>query len=406
MNAYKPLTGTRIIDLTRALAGPFCTALLADLGAEVIKVEPIGTGDATRLWPPYEDTNSLYFESTNRNKRSVCLDLRSDKGKEVLVTLIGEADVLVENFRPGVLAKMGLDSEKLKQAYPNLVIQSISGFGNTGPLKNYGGLDQIAQAMSGIMSVTGPDAEHTYRVGLPIVDILTGTFAAVSIAAALAGRSEHQKGVHMATSLLESAVAISVFQGQQALSLGHEPKPQGNDHPVIVPYGQYQTEDDKIIIAIAKNQHWLDLCEILGRPDLPKKPEYFDPTSRAKNREKLRVEMEAALIQHPASHWVDQIRNAGIPCGPVYGYRKVFSDPQVQALEMVQSLHRSDGTKIPLVRGPFNIDGQPTRVSSAPPALGEGTEEILAQFGFTKSAVEDLISNGIAQTQEQGKSSD
>ncbi|WP_193072619.1 CaiB/BaiF CoA transferase family protein [Brevibacterium sp. FME37] len=403
MSDSLPLQGIRVMDLTRALSGPFCTTLLGDLGAEIIKIESVKSGDSARIWPPYEGDHSLYFEAVNRGKKSIAIDFYSDEGREILKDIANNSDVIVENFRPGVLAKTGLDPVDLRKGNPDLVVQSISGFGQTGPLSQYAGLDQVIQAMSGIMSVTGSDSDNTFRVGLPIVDIVTGIFSALGVTAALAGRAQVGTGLNVATSLLESAVAISVFQGQSTLSNHTVPEPHGNDHPVIVPYGAFATKDVPIVIAVGSDKHWIKFCNLIGLPDLPEDPRYVGSGDRFTNRDVLKTDLEAALVQKPAAEWMHEIREAGIPAGPIYTYDQVFEDEQVNALEMVQTVRRENGSTLPLVRGPLSVNGRPTPVQSAPPTLGNSTEEVLEGIGYTADRIRNLASNGVIRLLDEAE---
>lgn len=398
MSAPAPLGGITVLDLSRALSGPYCSTLLADLGAQVIKVESAKGGDVTRLWPPFEDEHSLYFESTNRNKSSIALDLYSAEGQAVLRRLVEQADVLLENFRPGVLAKLGLDVEELQREHPELIIASITGFGTTGPLREAAGLDQVAQGMAGLMSVTGPDAEHPYRFGVPIIDMVSGIFTALGIAASLAGRARTGHAAAVATSLLESALALSAFQGQGYLSTGKVPTPQGNDHATLTPYGAFRTADIPLIIAVGNERQWTQFCDLLGDPELAADPRYVTGRLRTEHRGELKQRLEELLATRPAAEWMEIIRGAGIPCGPIYTYDQVFADEQVRALAMVQHLTRADGSVLPLLRGPLSLDGTPTPVLKAPPQLGEDTTEILAAAGLSPDQIDDLIDRGVAHT--------
>ncbi|MEV0699847.1 CoA transferase [Saccharopolyspora sp. NPDC050389] len=391
---HAPLTGIRVIDLTRVLAGPMCTALLADLGAEVIKVEPVPHGDGSRAFGPFDGDRSQYFAAVNRNKRSLALDLRSPEGQDVLARLVADADVLVENFRPGVLAKLGLDPARLRAEHPRLVIASISGYGPTGPERETPGLDQIAQGMSGLMSVTGAGAETPMRVGVPIIDTITGIMAAFSVAAAVAGRERTGTGTHVQTSLLESALAALTFHAQGYLSTGEVPQPQGNDHPVISPYGMFDTADSPINIAAGSPRQWEALCAALGDPALAERPEYADGAGRVEHRAALRADLERLLRAEGSAHWVAALREAGIPCGPVHRVDQVFADPQVQALGMVQQVMSAAGASMPLLRAPIWIDDQPAAVHSPPPEFGEHSAAVLAQL-FNEDEIEDLDRRGI-----------
>ncbi|QCU78990.1 CoA transferase [Citricoccus sp. SGAir0253] len=391
-----PLDGVRVVDLSRALAGPYATALLGDLGATVVKVESVTGGDSSRAWPPFEGEHSLYFDCTNRNKESIAIDFYSDRGRTLLWDLAVSADVLVENFRPGVLATMGLDPEELRRENPSLVIASVSGFGSTGPLAQAAGLDQVAQGMSGLMSVTGPDAEHPTRVGVPVMDLSAGMFTAVGICAALAGRERQGgRGRHVATSLLEAGLALSAFQGQDHLSTGAVPVPRGNDHPVLAPYGVFRTADLPVIIAVGNQAHWRTFCGILGAPELEEDPRFATGRDRSGHRRDLAELIEQRLATRPGLEWIERFRAAGIPTGPIYTYPQAFADPQVQALDVVRRVRRADGSELPLVRGPLSIDGEATPVHRAPPALGQDTRAVLKGLGLDEAQIAGLVEAGI-----------
>lgn len=390
-----PLAGITVLDLTRALAGPYATALLADMGATVIKVESIKGGDSSRSWPPFENEHSLYFDSANRGKASVAVNFYTPEGKDLLWKLALEADVLVENFRPGVLATMGLDPAELRAANPGLIIASVTGFGATGPLALTAGLDQVAQGMSGLMSVTGQDAAHMYRFGVPIVDMCAGIFAAYGIAAAIAGRTRTGEGLDISTSLLETALALSAFQGQRYLSNGEVPVPQGNDHPVLAPYGVFKTADIPVIIAVGNDKQWLQLCALVGDPALAQDPDYISGRGRSSNRKVLARRLEELLKSRSGLDWLESFRAAKIPCGPIYNYAEVFADPQVVAVDMVRTVNRYDGSELPLLRGPLSVNGEPTPVRKAPPALGEDTRQVLEDLALTPGQIEKLIASGI-----------
>jgi crotonobetainyl-CoA:carnitine CoA-transferase CaiB-like acyl-CoA transferase len=390
-----PLAGITVLDLTRALAGPYATALLSDLGAAVTKVESIKGGDSTRGWPPFEGDHSLYYDSTNRGKSSIALDFYSEEGKALLRRLALASDVVIENFRPGVLAEMGLDPEELRAEKPGLVVASVSGFGATGPLSQTAGLDQVAQGMSGLMSVTGADASTVYRVGVPVIDIISGIFTVVGILASLVDRERTGTGHTVSTSLLEAALAISVFQGQRYLSTGVVPEPQGNDHPVLAPYGVFATADIPVIIAVGNEKQWRDLCELVGDAALADHPDLVTGKLRTAHRAELKQRLEALLAARPGTEWVEAFRAARIPTGPIYTYAQVFEDAQVQHLDMVQHVTRADGSDLPLLRGPVSIDGVAPSIRKAPPALGEDTREVLAALGLSEDQVQGLLDAGI-----------
>ncbi|TDD87986.1 CoA transferase [Actinomadura darangshiensis] len=388
-----PLDGLRVLDLTRAMAGPYCTSLLGDLGADVVKAEALPTGDASRLWGPFDGHRSVYFDSANRNKRSIAVAFRSEPGRRLLARLAADADVIVENFRPGVLAAIGLDPDELRARRPELVIAGVTGYGPVGPDRDAGGLDQIAQGMSGLMSVTGEmDGGGPLRVGIPIIDIVSGMTCALGIAAAVAGRRRGGAGAHVQTSLLENALAVMTFQAQRYLTLGEVPGPQGNDHPVISPYGVFRTADRPVNIAVGSQRQWRVLCELIGAPRLADDPRFADGAARVEARAALTAELEPRLRTRPADEWIADLRAAGIPCGPIHAMDGVFGDPQVEALGMVR-----DTAAGPLMRGPLWLDGSPAPVRRTPPALGEHTREVLAEAGLTAGEIDALIAEGVVR---------
>lgn len=390
-----PLEGIRVLDLSRALAGPYATALLSDLGATIIKAESIKGGDSSRDWPPFEDDHSLYFDSANRGKESIAIDFYTQAGRELLWTLALGADVVVENFRPGVLATMGLDPEALRAAKPEIIIASVSGFGATGPLSQAPGLDQVAQGMSGLMSVTGPDAGHMFRVGVPIVDLVSGINTALGIAAALVGRARTGVGMEVATSLLETGLALSAFQGQKFLSTGEVPVPQGNTHPALCPYGVFDTADIPLIIAVGNEKQWHQLCSLLGARELAERPDYATGKQRHAREPALKAELEELLAGRTAGQWLPLLRAAAIPAGPIYNYEQAFADEQVKALDLVKTVHRSDGTALPLVRGPISINRTAPGIRKAPPALGEDTLAVLEGLELSPQQIAGLVDAGV-----------
>lgn len=389
------LAGIRVVDMTRALAGPTCTALLGDLGAEVIKVEGLPDGDGARSWSPFDGENSLYFASVNRNKSSVALALRDARARPVVEQLIAGADVLIENFRPGTLARMGFPPEELRRKYPRLVIASISGFGSRGPERATPGLDQIAQGMSGLMSVTGLGSSSPTRVGVPIVDSITGVVGALAISASLAARERTGQGSHVETSLLETAINMLSFQAQRYLALGEVPSGSGNDHPVIWPYGTFATGDDEINIAAGNEAQWVALCRVLGEPELATRAGLTTGRDRLVRREEVRGEVERLLAVRPAQEWIPALREAGIPAGPVYRIDQVFADPQVEALRMVGEVTTDAGEHLRLVRGPITVDGELPSIRKAPPSLGRDSRRVLRELGIGDDEIDALVEAGV-----------
>jgi len=385
----KPLNGITVVDLSRALAG---------LGATIIKVESLNGGDTARQWPPFQDGHSLYFESVNRNKRSVCIDFYSAEGREILDRLIEGADVLVENFKLGTLDQMGLTATHLDELNPKLVVASVNGFGTVGPLKDDAGLDQVIQGMSGLVSVTGADVEHAYRVGVPIVDITSGIVCAFGIVSALFGRTNGQPVARVSTSLLETALNLSVFQGQRALSLGETPSPQGNNHPSIAPYGVFTTSTEPITIAVGNDKQFRSFCALLGIPDAADDPRFLHGADRSAHRDELKDLIDSRLVLKSAEAWVPVISGAGIPCGPIYNYTQAFASEQVAALGLVQNSQRRDGSALPLLRGPLSLDGEVSEIVSVPPLLGEHTAEVLLEIGFSSEDIARLEAAGHLKT--------
>lgn len=395
-----PLNGVTVVDLSRALAGPYCTALLGDLGASVIKVES-GSGDPARQWPPFDEERSLYFESTNRNKESIWIDLYSDDGKTVFNQLLQQADILIENYKFGTLAKMGFDAENLDELNPDLVHVSVSAFGNDGPLRDQPGLDQVVQAMSGLTSVTGaPDGEG-YRVGLPIIDLSSGIMAAFTAVSLVLGRERGGSARRGSTSLYETALSLSAFQGQKALVTGEAPKRQGNNHPSITPYGMYATATDDIVIAVSTQRHWDDFCQLIGRPELEHDERFATGKVRTENRDELNSLLNDALGRQPAETWIESISQAGIPVGPVLNYADVMEAEQTQALSMISDVSRADGTTSKVLRGPVSVDGRAVPVRNAPPALSQDSRDILKRIGISDYEAARYIEEGIVHADER-----
>lgn len=351
-------------------------------------------GDSSRSWPPFEGNRSLYFDSTNRNKSSIAVDLYSEAGKQVLSKLLASADALVENFKPGTLDKMGFSADRLKSINPRLITASITGYGDQGPLRDRAGLDQVVQAISGLTSVTGADQQNTYRVGVPIIDISSGMITAVGLVAALLGRERGHRSNRVSTSLFETALGLGVFQGQRALSTGEAPTPQGNNHPTITPYGVYQTATEPIVIAVGTQAQWLAFCAELGQDELATDDRFVTGRDRTSNRESLNILLGELLRKRPADDLISKLSAVGIPCGPINDYLQALESEQAVALGMVQDVQRADGSALRLLRGPLSIDSVPAAVDAAPPALGEQTWQILGSLGYSEAQIAGLLEAG------------
>lgn len=385
-----PLDGVRIFDLTRILAGPTATQLLGDLGADVIKVERPGQGDDTRKWgPPYvkgpdgeDTTESAYYLCANRSKRSITIDLASPDGIALAKKLIAECDVLVENFKVGSLAKLGLGYEQLKDEFPGLVYCSVTGFGQTGPYAERAGYDFLAQGMGGIMSVTGTPGVEPVKVGVGIADVMTGMYAATNILAALRHRDRTGEGQHIDVCLLDTQVAWLVNEGTNYLVSGEVPQSMGNEHPNIVPYKVFPTADGHVILACGNDRQFQGWCDVAGAEELKNNPDYATNPLRLKNRVALYAAMPAYMATKTTDEWVAALEAAKVPCGPVNTIDRAFADPQVQARGMRIDLPHplaGEGT-VPLIANPVKLSATPVRYRHAPPTLGQHTDEVLAEI--------------------------
>ncbi len=388
-----PLAGLRIFDLTRILAGPTCTQILGDLGADVIKIERAGAGDDTRKWgPPFlkdkngEDTHeSAYYLSANRNKRSVTLDLAKPEGQQLARKLIAKCDVLVENFKSGDLAKFGLGYDQLKAEFPRLVYCSITGFGQTGPYAPRAGYDYLAQGMGGIMSLTGqpesvPGSEPV-KVGIAVADITTGLYAAISILAALRHRDATGHGQQIDLALLDTQVSWLANEGMNYLVGGKVPKRLGNAHPNIVPYQVFPCADGYFILAVGNDAQFRKFCEFAGRPEIADDPRFATNPVRVKNREALVAILREITATRPRDHWLAGLEPLGVPCGPVNTLDQVFTDPQVLARGMkIELAHEATGTRLPMIGSPIKMSATPPSYRRAPPVCGQHTDEVLAEL--------------------------
>ena len=392
-----PLAGVKVLDLTRVLAGPYCTMFLGDLGAEVVKIEQPEVGDDTRAWgPPFVGGESAYFLCINRNKKSVTLDLKSNQAVGLLRRLAEGADVLVENFRPGTMERLGLGERELRAVNPRLIYASLSGFGADGPMKDWPGYDLIIQAWGGLMSVTGmPDGEPT-KVGVAIVDIVAGLMLGKAILAALFARERTGVGQKLETSLLEAEVACLINAGSNYLVGGVVPGRWGNAHPNIVPYQSFKSRDGYLVIGVASEGIWRRLCQAIGMPGLADDPRFARNPQRVEHRGELIDILTEIFLQRDTAAWVTLLIDTGVPCAPVQTIDQVFLAPQVIAREMVvQVPHPTAGT-IRMAGLPVKFSGTPASIRLAPPLLGQHTAEVLRSWlRLDDSAIDDLKSKGV-----------
>jgi CoA:oxalate CoA-transferase len=389
-----PLTGVRILDLTRVLAGPYCTMVLGDLGAEVTKIEPSGTGDDSRAFGPFIRGESSYFMSLNRNKKSLTLNLKTADGKDILKKLARQADVLIENFRPGTMKKLGLDYTVLSAENPRLVYAAISGFGQEGPSKDKPAYDFIVQGMGGIMGLNAhPDGPPT-RVPIGLGDITAGLFTAVGILSALRERDRSGQGQMIDISMLDCQVAILENPIVRYFA-GETPKPIGNTHPTISPTGGFPTRDGYIILAIGNDQHWKVFCETVGRPQWIGDPRYCSNAKRTENMAALRILLEQLFAEHETGYWLNLIEKAKIPCGPVNSIEQVVHDPQVRFRNMITSVDHPVAGEVRMSGIPIKLSRTPGGVTLPPPTLGQHSIEILkTQLKLNDNTIEELKRGG------------
>jgi CoA:oxalate CoA-transferase len=392
-----PLSGIKVIDLTRILAGPFCTQLLADLGAEVIKVEPPGRGDPVRGQGAIKDGLSWYYAQFNRNKKSLTLDLYADEGRAVLADLIRRADVLVENYRPGVLASMGFDPARLLELSPALIVGSVNGYGSTGPYVERPAFDFIAQAMSGFMSVNGAADQDPVRAGPPIADLVAGLYTAFGIAAALVARGGPRsgQGQRVEASLTGGLISMLAYYSAQYFATGELPERTGNDHPVVYPYGLFHAADGDVAIAPSTQVHVRRFLETLGLARLLDDPAFADNALRVRNRERLRPLINAKIRDATVAQWIERLNAAGVPCGRVMNLAEVFADPQVLAQEMVLEVEHPGHGPVRMTGFPVKLSATPAELRRPAPALGEHTDLVLGGLGYSAERIATLRREGV-----------
>ncbi|GAB6876623.1 CaiB/BaiF CoA transferase family protein [Thermaerobacter litoralis] len=378
-----PLQGIRVLDLSRVLSGPYCTMMLADFGADVIKIERPGTGDDTRAWgPPFVNGEAAYFLAVNRNKRSVVVDLKAPEGRDLIRHMARQCDVVVENFRPGTAAKLGIGPEDLLRENPRLVYASISGFGQDGPYRDKPGYDAIAQAMGGIMHVTGEPDRPPVRAGVAIADIGAGMWAAFGILAALWERERSGRGQVVDVSLLEGQIAWLTYVAGNYFATGQVPRRYGSAHPNLVPYQAFATADGHLIVAVGNDSLWRRFCEAAERPDLAADPRYATNAGRVEHREELLPELEALMRSRTTAEWLRRLDRAGVPAGPILSIADLAQDPHVQHRQMIVSLEHPRAGVIRVTGIPVKLSATPGAIYAPPPLLGQHTDQVLEELGL------------------------
>ena len=385
----RALDGLRVLDVTQVMAGPFCAMMLADLGADVIKVEPPG-GDSTRQMPGAVGRDSPSFNAVNRGKRSVVLNLKTPGGRELLQRLAASSDILVENYRPGVMTTLGVDYEQMSRLNPRLIYASVSGYGQTGPQRHKGGFDLIAQGVAGIMSITGEPGGAPVKAGIPLTDLGAGLFALVGILAAVQYRNRTGIGQHVDTSLVDAGVALSVWEATEYFSGAGIPAALGSAHRMSAPYQAIRCADGYITIGAANERLFRRFSDLLGHPEWVAAPEFADERSRVRNRAALAGRIEAVMATQPRDHWLALLEANNIPCGPINDYAQVFADPQVVARDMVVEVDHPTLGHLRTLGSPIKLSATPPDVQRRAPLLGEHTDEILAEAGLSDREIAAL----------------
>ncbi|MCG6905047.1 MAG: CoA transferase [Desulfobacteraceae bacterium] len=394
----KPLSDITVLDLSRVLAGPYCSMMLGDLGADVIKVERPQVGDDTRRWgPPEAGGEAAYYLCVNRNKRSLTVNLKHPEGQALIRKLARQSDIVIENYMVGTLDRLGLGYEDLRKENPGIIYCSITGFGQDGPYKDQPGYDFMIQGMGGVMSFTGEPEGPPMKVGVAIVDITTGMFACSAILAALRHREKTGQGQYIDMALLDSVVAWLANVGSNYLVSGELPKRYGNAHPNIVPYQPFLTRDNTYIaLAVGNDQQWQKFCQLAGLDDLAHDPRFTTNPERVKNRDTLIPLVARAMLKRPAEEWLAELGKLKIPCGPINTFDKVFSDPQLLFRGMLAEVPHPTAGTVKMVASPMKLSQTPCDIKRHPPLLGEHTEELLqARFGLSTAEIESLRQNGV-----------
>lgn len=389
-----PLTGIRVLDLTRIISGPYCTSILADMGAEVIKIESPGEGDPVRAQGVIRDGLSWYFANYNRNKKSVTLDLYTEEGKSILRRLIPSCDVLVENYRPGIMEKMGFGGAALQALRPDLIHCSINGFGTSGPYRDRPAFDFIAQAMSGFMSLNGGENDPPMRAGPPVSDLVAGMNGALGVLAALLRRERTGRGDAISVSLMSSMIGLLSFQAANYFASGELPPRTGNDHGIVAPYGLFETADGQVAIAPSNDAMYEKFLDALELRSLRSRPEFRTNADRMRNRASIKAAIEARTRQQSSRYWIERLNQYGVPCGQVLNLREVFDDPQVADQEMAIDVPHPGDQQVRMLGFPIKFAQAPCRARSPAPPLGADTDEVLRGLGLPESRIQELRAAG------------
>ncbi|MBV8152056.1 MAG: CoA transferase [Candidatus Eremiobacteraeota bacterium] len=393
-----PFSGIRVLDLSRILAGPYLTMMLGDLGADVVKVEEPLKGDDTRRWgPPFVGEDAAYYLAINRSKRSIAVDLRSGEGREVILALARTADVVVENFRAGVIERLGLGYETLRSQNPKLVMLRISGFGEAGPLQGAAAMDLIAQAYGGVMSLTGVEDGPPLKAGFAVADLTAGLFGFGAIAAALYARERTGEGQYLTTSLFECQLALHINWAQSFFLDGAVPHAMGSQHPALAPYQAFEASDGSFVLAVGNESLWKKFCDALDFRDLFADARFASMALRNTNRAALEAALTPRFAAQRRAHWIAALESAGVPVAPVLDLAEIYEHPQVGALGAVQTVHHPIGGALKQVRYPVHFARQPAAMSAAPPLRGQHTREILEELGYAKSRIDELGEKGVVE---------
>ncbi len=393
-----PLEGIKVLDCSQILAGPYCSMLLADMGADVVKIEkPSGGDDTRRMGPPFLEGESAAFLAMNRNKRSVVLDFKNADGVAAMRLMLADADVIIENYRAGVMGRLGLDYDSVRELNPGIIYCSISGFGRTGPYAERAGFDLIAQGMSGVMSFTGIPGSPPVKVGVPMADLNAGLYSAYGILSAYIHKLKSGEGQYLEVSIMEAALAYTVWESASYFATGNVPPPLGSAHRLSAPYQALRTADGHITIGAPNQSNWERLCQAIGRKDLLEDERYADNAGRLLNREALEKDLEETFETRSTREWCEVLDASGVPAGPIYNMEQVWADEQVQARGMDVTLEHPKVGSIRNIGLAAKLYGSPGRIHSPAPLMGQHTREVLAESGFNETEIEGLIASGAAQ---------